>query len=292
MNGAAIHESDDHDSSVAVGIDGSNAAIHAAEWAVDEAVSREVPLRLVYVISARSEPAPFAAVGNESMEREYGETALAMASAAVEAVGKPVKIETAMLHGDPASELVAVSRNVSTICVGSTGIGRISKMFLGSTAMELAEASQCSVAIIRSPQSRKVSGRSLIAVSVEASAGNGIVVRHAMEEARRRDLPLLAIGAWRRDVGEMSAAEIERRMRLWRSRYPDIELHTASTHSDVADFLAVFDRQIALAVLGSDDTDQITRLIGPQRHPVIGSAECSVLIVRASPYCERGESCE
>ena len=33
--------------SVVVGIDGSQAAIQAAEWAVDEAVSREVPLRLV-----------------------------------------------------------------------------------------------------------------------------------------------------------------------------------------------------------------------------------------------------
>ncbi len=40
--------------SVVVGIDGSQAAIQAAEWAVDEAVSREVPLRLVEVIRSRS----------------------------------------------------------------------------------------------------------------------------------------------------------------------------------------------------------------------------------------------
>jgi nucleotide-binding universal stress UspA family protein len=44
--------------SVVVGIDGSQAAIQAAEWAVDEAVSREVPLRLVEVIAERVEPAP------------------------------------------------------------------------------------------------------------------------------------------------------------------------------------------------------------------------------------------
>jgi nucleotide-binding universal stress UspA family protein len=36
---------------IVVGIDGSQAAIQAAEWAVDEAVSREVPLRLVEVIT-------------------------------------------------------------------------------------------------------------------------------------------------------------------------------------------------------------------------------------------------
>jgi nucleotide-binding universal stress UspA family protein len=32
---------------VVVGIDGSQAAVHAALWAIEEAVSRDVPLRLV-----------------------------------------------------------------------------------------------------------------------------------------------------------------------------------------------------------------------------------------------------
>ena len=35
---------------VVVGVDGSDAAIGAAEWAAREAVHQDVPLRLVYVI--------------------------------------------------------------------------------------------------------------------------------------------------------------------------------------------------------------------------------------------------
>lgn len=35
---------------VVVGIDGSRTAVDAALWAVDEAVSRDIPLRLVYAI--------------------------------------------------------------------------------------------------------------------------------------------------------------------------------------------------------------------------------------------------
>src|ERR1700758_5291243 len=35
---------------IVVGIDGSKAAMRAALWAVDEAVSREVPVRLLYAI--------------------------------------------------------------------------------------------------------------------------------------------------------------------------------------------------------------------------------------------------
>ena len=39
--------------SVVVGIDGSQAAVNAAKWAVDEAISRQMPLRLVYVVARR-----------------------------------------------------------------------------------------------------------------------------------------------------------------------------------------------------------------------------------------------
>ena len=83
---------------IVVGIDGSQAAIRAAEWAVDEAVSREVPLRLVEVIPQQAEPAPLASVGNVRMEVEYAEAALRIAAAAVAADGKPVKVETAILQ--------------------------------------------------------------------------------------------------------------------------------------------------------------------------------------------------
>ncbi|MGC2567096.1 MAG: universal stress protein, partial [Mycobacterium sp.] len=43
--------------SLVVGIDGSQAAIRALEWAVDEALSHEVPLRLIQVIPEHVEPA-------------------------------------------------------------------------------------------------------------------------------------------------------------------------------------------------------------------------------------------
>ena len=43
---------------VVVGIDGSRSAVDAALWAVDEAVSRDIPLRLVYAIDPNTVPAP------------------------------------------------------------------------------------------------------------------------------------------------------------------------------------------------------------------------------------------
>ena len=43
-----------HSKTVVVGIDGSQAAVNAAKWAVDGAISRRIRLRLIHVVG-RSE---------------------------------------------------------------------------------------------------------------------------------------------------------------------------------------------------------------------------------------------
>jgi nucleotide-binding universal stress UspA family protein len=276
-----MRDSNKSQPSVVVGIDGSQAAIQAAEWAVDEAVSREIPLRLVEVIPEQVEPAPLASVGNVRMELEYGETALRIATAAVEATGKPVKVETAILQGNPAATLIAESRDAEMICVGSVGIGRFARALLGSTAAELAEAAHCPVAIVRTQQSPPKSDSALIVVAINDSPDNDDVVEHAMAEAKLRHAPVLALGVLRKDSGNMPSAELNRRVQFWGRRHPGVKIYAGATRADIADFLAVMDRTIQLAVISSTDADQVARLIGPHRHPILGHAECSVLIVRS-----------
>jgi nucleotide-binding universal stress UspA family protein len=266
---------------IVVGIDGSQAAIQAAEWAVDEAVSREVPLRLVAVIPQQAEPAPLESVGNVRMELEFAETALRIASAAVAANAHPVKVETAVLRGDTATALTAESRDAEMICVGSVGIGRVARALFGSTAAELAEAADCPVAIIRTRQHRPKPDSDLIAVAVNDSPGNDDVVERAIKEAQLRHAPVLALGVWQQDRDEMPDDELDQRVCVWEQRYPSVQFHAIATRTGIADFLDVSDSRVQLAVIGSVDTDQVTRLIGPRSHPVLGHAECSVLIVRS-----------
>src|SRR5665213_2672471 len=77
---------------IVVGIDGSKAAIRAALWAVDEAVSRDVPLRLLYVVE-QCDPQ---AAEPDAMARKLAtaETLVRRAFTAIEATGHAVKIET------------------------------------------------------------------------------------------------------------------------------------------------------------------------------------------------------
>jgi len=276
-----MRESNTPHPAVVVGIDGSQAAIRAAEWAVDEAASREIPLRLLHVIPDNVEPAPFAAVGNVPMEVEYGETALRIASAAVEATGKPVKVETELVRGDPAKTLISESHSAAMICIGSVGIGRFARALLGSTATELAEAAHCPVAILRTRQSRPKPGSPLIVAAVSDAPDGKQVVELAIHEAQIRHAPVLAVGVLRADTGDIPNDELDRRVEDWGRRHPGVKIYAGATRTGIADFLAVMDKTIQLAVIGSSDADQVASLIGPQRHPVIGHAECSVLIARS-----------
>ena len=270
--------------SIVVGIDGSQAAINAALWAIDEAVSREIPLRLVHVIHTDDGAANLVAVNDDPLELEYGEAVLHIAAEAVTAAGKPVKVETALLSGDAGAALIAESRNADMVCVGSVGIGRFCRALLGSTAADLAEGAHCAVAIIRAHHDHpRTSGGGWIVVPIDHSPDNDTVVEQAMEEARRRQATVLALGVWHEHGRETSYDALDRRVQPWRAGYPDLRIYQVATREGVADFLADNEAWIQLAVIGRADAREVAQLVGPHAHPVLGHAECSVLVVGSLP---------
>jgi hypothetical protein len=121
----------------------------------------------------------------------------------------------------------------------------------------------------------------LIVVKVSESPDDDHVVEQAMAEAQLRHAPVLALGVLRKDSGDMPSDELKRRVQCWGQSHPGVNIHAGATRADIADFLAVMDKTIQLAVIGSTDADQVARLIGPHRHPSLGHAACSVLIVRS-----------
>ena len=265
-------------SPVVVGVDGSDAAIDAAKWAIDEAISRDVPLRIVHVTHVEREPA--SPEDTFRLEVQYAESSLRAATAAVEATGKPVKIETEILWGSPDTALINESRNASMVCVGSVGIGAVASKIWGSTAASLAEKAYCPVAIIRSPHNVPAPGPDWIVVAVDDHADNESVIEHAMNEARLRHAPVLAVGVWEEDFGEIPYDELDRRIETWATLYPDVHVHPVATRAGIARFLADNkDESVQLTVVGNADAPNVVQIIGPHSHPLIPHGECSVLVV-------------
>ncbi|HTX96007.1 MAG TPA: universal stress protein [Mycobacterium sp.] len=232
--------------SVVVGVDGSKAAINASCWAVEEAVGRDVPLRLVYVI----EQSRNAGVEAREAQLAAARSALYVARRAVEDTGKPVKIETEILSGKPVARLLEQSRSASMICVGAIGL-KHAHNGVGSTSTALAASALCPVAVIRRPTGQAPLPR---VSRVVAHADSAAALNYAFAEARLRQVPLRAIivapagGGDDADEKRLAQAELRRRIARWTHVYPDVQMESVVVRGSVERYLAANDEPDQLFV--------------------------------------------
>jgi nucleotide-binding universal stress UspA family protein len=266
--------------SIVVGVDGSKAAVRAAIWAVDEAISRDIPLRLVHVIT----PDANAYVHLGDLDRDWAraEHVAHVAWKAVEATGKPVKIEMEILRGEPASMLARASRSAAMVCVGWTGRSRSAE--LGSIASSLSRSAHCPVAVIRVRARASLDGRWIIA-RVDESPCSDAVLLQAMKEARLRRAPLLALTTGSdHDAGASSADAIRLRLdRHLAERSLDateVPLCSLPIGHGVLEYLANNVGLAQLVVVGADDPRVVTEFTGSHANAVLHHTGCSVMCVR------------
>jgi nucleotide-binding universal stress UspA family protein len=273
--------------SVVVGIDGSRTALQAAIWAVDEAVSRDIPLRLVYAID------PDLATGSDTQaaarDLATAEIAVRQAFTAVESTDKPVKIEVEILQARPVRALKEASRWAAMLCVGSMGLKHSGQGRIGSTAAALATCAHCPVAIVHGHPPLPADGSWVVAELSESPTSDG-ALRRALEEARLRQAPLRVLTTWRsrytdihdnRAVAEgnrLAKARLDRRLDEWRTRYPDLDVEAVAVHGNFLNYVRANAESIQLLVIAHDRAHGIAELLGPPGCSALRDGNCSVLI--------------
>ena len=260
---------------VIAGIDGSQAALTAALWAVDEAISRAVPLRLISVIKPRH-PSP----DDYARDLEDAERSLSRARDTIAAGRRAVTVETEIPRAPAGTALIEASRDADMVCVGSVGIGRYARSLLGSTATELAEKAHCPVAVVRTESAQPPPEIDWVVVRMTDAPDNENVVKHAAWEANLRRAPMLILGGRPEELTEHADGAFERRVQQWRQRHPEVRVYPITTNFAIASFLQMNDERVQLAVISAAESDQLARLIGPAGHPLFRHPECSVLVVR------------
>ena len=276
--------------SIVVGIDGSRAAVRAALWAVDEAVSRDIPLRLTCAIP----PDGTKEIDPQDQARKLAaaESAIRYAMMAVESAEQPVKIEVDIVQGSPLRTLSNASRSAAMICVGAVGLAHSAPGGVGSTAEFLASSAHGPVAIIRGQDGPPKSGRGAVLAYLGPSPDNAAVLQVAVEEARLRGTRLQAVVAWQsrfsdvHDVAIVSDgnrdlhAQLDRRLQPWLQRHPDLDVTSVVVHGGLLDHLAKDSESIDLVVMGAGDRSA-AELAGPSGCAVLRSTSCSTLFVRS-----------
>ncbi|CAN5665019.1 universal stress protein [soil metagenome] len=271
---------------VIVGIDGSKGAIEAAIWAIDEALDLDTSLRLVYVIDAAATDHP---------EADYRRARLALreAQAAVEATGQPVRVGSAIVCGNPAEALVEASRDTPLVCLGATGMRNSAPDGDGATGTTIAEAAFGPVAIVRH---RYVpSERWVVAVLDESPVSAG-VLRTAMDEARRRHSPLLVLTSWPTHAlvpgagGTDFRAEIDRLLDESDQNATDVHVSAERLSPNLTQLLAQTVDIDQLVIVGRNNPELITELIGPQARSLLSHTNCSVMVFRDAPNAAPDEA--
>ncbi|APE18807.1 universal stress protein UspA [Mycobacterium sp. WY10] len=274
--------------SIVVGVDGSRGAVRAALWAIDEAVSRDLPLRLIYAIdSSGAEPVD---PQQEPHLLAAAELAVRRAAEAVEVTGRPVKLDIDILPGRPIATLVDASRWAAMICVGEVGLKHFDSDRIGSTATALVTAAHCPVAIVRG-EDRIGRDPGWIIVELDESPDSAAVLQFGVQEARLRGAPLRVLGAWQSrytdvhdshavsDGNRMVRAQLDRRLSHWKKQYPDLDARPVAIHGNVLHYLAKHADSIQLVVVGARNARGIEELLGPTGSATLHNTDCSVLVV-------------
>ncbi len=255
---------------ILVGVDGSPPSKVAVDWAAREAVSRNVPLRLVCVLSP-----PILTMWAEvpiptdylRWQKEQGEAVLAAAREVVEQAAKDsggITVSTETQSGSAVPTLIDLSLDADMIVVGSHGRGALARGLLGSVSSGLVRHAHCPVAVIHDedPLVDKPAEAPVL-VGIDGSPASEYATEIAFDAASRRGVELVAVHAVSDvDLIEMPGvdyATLEERANLllserlagWQERYPDVRIRRSVVWGSPAKVLVEQSQSAQLVVVGS-----------------------------------------
>jgi len=264
--------------SIVVGIDGSRIAVHAALWAIDEALSRDVPLRLL-------------AAAGTTAERPDAEVAVRSAAAAVAATERGVRLETEVIVGAAMPTLLDASTTAAMVCVGAIGLKHFDRNRVGSTAGALVASAHCPVAVVRGSAVSAEGNPGWVVVELDETPDSAAVLQCGVEEARLRGASLRVLGSWHSrytdvhdphavaDGNRLVRAQLDRRLSHWKHLYPDLDVRPVAIHGGALTYLAKHAAEIQLIVVGAPNATGVGELLGPMGLTALQDTDCTILVV-------------
>ena len=271
--------------SVVVGLDGSEHAERALEWAVRQARATRRPLALVHC--ARHSEAP---------------GILTDAARTATYLDEDLDLSVHRIEDDPRDALVDLSRDASLIVLGSRGLGVLRSALLGSVSTSVARHAACPVVVCR-PSHESHADR--VVVGADGSPDSRPVLEFAFEQASLRGWPLTVMHCFwdviAATVGQgpvVAAADDgldDLRLLLAESvaglaeKYPDVDVTRELARGLVDECLTGRSTGASLLVVGRSEPPGLDRFLHSScALAVLERADATVAVVPESPS-ERNE---
>ena len=286
---------------IVVGFDGSPDALGALDWAIREAASRRLGIRVVYVQPDLSGwDASAASMSGAPVLSSVlpHDPAPVLDEAVARAEGTGVEVATEALTGSIAGLLVEQSRTAEMVVIGSRGMGSISSVVLGSTVAHVAAHAHCPVIVVRA----EGVADGPVVVGVDGSPGSEQLVGWAFDHASRHGLALEVVHCYAIpvypgvvpyvppvEITEATAAFEDRVVHEvlagWGERYPDVAVTTAVQHGRPAPALIEASRRASLTVVGSRGRGAfLGMLLGSTSQSLLQHAHGSVAVLRSRKH--------
>lgn len=282
------------DRPVVAGVDGSEAARRAVEWAAAEASRRGAPLRLVTAFAWASDHV----VGHPGLGERYREEMEAVARrdlAAAEALAAAahVPVSTELRVGFPIGTLADEARHAQLLVLGSRGRGGVAGLLLGSVSAAHVTHAECPVVVVREEAPGAAGGP--VVVGIDGSPESEAATAFAFEAAAARGVPLVAVHSWTDlvfdpvaaplldwdAIAESERAVLAERLAGWREKFPEVVVEREVVRDLPAHALVERSAAAQLLVVGSRGRGgAASLLLGSVSHGVLHRGRCPVAVVR------------
>jgi nucleotide-binding universal stress UspA family protein len=284
---------------IVAAVEAMPAAKVGLEWAAEEALRRQLPLRVVHALdwpagAYRSPETPEPWQTWDSVFRAAGERVLEEARAYAAARHPDLDVSAHLGDGAPRLVLREQAEHAAMIVLGSRRLSSVQEVLTtGSIAVPVIAHSPCPVVVVREPE--HATQPPFVVVGVDGSAFSQAALEYAFSAASLRAAVLVAVYAWRSAVLNMRGATVvhdrratEEQHRLllaeslagWTEKYPDVAVRRQPVHGHPVQALTEASRDALALVVGSRGRGGFAgSLLGSVSQGVVHHARCPVVVV-------------
>ncbi|MFE0645129.1 universal stress protein [Streptomyces sp. NPDC058877] len=280
---------------ITVGLDGTDHASAAADWAAREAERRGSSLRLVHAWVWR--PTDVVYVGDRAAEERWVRSMLDEARSRVVGQHPALDVTTGLLVDDPVPVLLAEAARADMLVLGSRGYGTLTGYLIGSVSLKVLRQAAGPVVMVGKPNPGAPQQATEVMVGVEPGQIGDSVLEFAFSAAAERGATLRAVHAWSIPtalawspgslylVDEANGLEQINRevladtLKPWRDKYPQVEIIEHFEIGSASEVLLSNSARAGLVVVGRRSHEEGLRRLGPVTHAVLHHATAPVAVV-------------
>ncbi len=283
---------------IVVGVDGSEDAMRAVRYAMNEALSHDAELQIVHAVDDAVLAGAWGVVYDPSILQGAGHAATDAAREYVVEQGFPAdKVATEVLMGNPGAVLARASEEASLIIVGRRAVSGLERVFVGSTSVSVAANASCPVIMVSMASNPEDTGDlGVIGVGVDPGPNASAPLEWAVCEARVRGSRVeaafvvkpLPAGFMTPEAGDglvdrallKAEKDLEAVVDPVRQRHPDVQIDFDVLHGNPVDEIVTRSEKVDLMVVGVSPPAFATFGLGGIVRGVMAHAHCPVALVR------------